>query len=279
MMLLLSGLLACVDPLAGPGPDRTTSTPTEADTATGSVDLPIPPPPLDAGGVAAAIDQTTAAGVPEPLLARAAYLSIFAHRDPRCPGGQGTNLPGRFQGCLAESGWLFAGLAEYTGPPDPSIIDDFHLLGDFNVQDADGNWFIGGGELDLDVHRGPGTVSWTGEVSGTWSWPAWTGWMTPEGAGGVMHLEVQRTDMDWSATVDGPLTNGVDSVHLFEVRATSNECGGAATGPIELRDASGHWYRLDATCGCGPVSWADGTPLGEACVALDLSPLASMVPP
>ena len=52
-----------------------------------------------------------------------------------------------------------------------------------------------------------------------------TGWMTPEGPAVSCTLR-SNAPMNWSATVDGPLTNGVDSVHLFEVRATSNECGG-----------------------------------------------------
>jgi len=228
--------------------------------------------------VARAIEETTASGIPEPLLARAAYLSIFEHRDAECPGGQGTNLPGRFEGCTADSGWLFAGLAEYTGPREPEVIEDFHLLADFNVRDADGNWFIGGGELELVIDRSSDTVSWTGSVSGTWSWPAWTGWMRPTGAGGVTTVTIERTDAAWTAQVDGSMTDGTHAVYVSGLRATSTACDGAPTGTLELRDPSGYWYRLEASCGCGPVSWADGSVLGEACVEVDLAPLADRVP-
>lgn len=277
-------LLACAgSPVAGeqvPGREGDGSGDAESgDTATGEVRPEIPAPALGASGVAAAIDRATASGLPEPLQARETYLGIFAHRDPGCPGGQGTNLPGRFQGCTADSGWLYAGLAEYSGPPEVAVIDDFHLLGDFNVRDADGRWFIGGGELELDVTRAAGSVTWVGDISGTWSYAAGPGWMQPDGAGGVLRLIVERADPTWSVSAEGGLTDGAESVHLSGVRASSALCDGAVSGSISLRDPSGYWYALTADCGCGPVTWADGTQLGDACVALDLSALPSLVRP
>ena len=128
-MLLLAGLLACVDPLAV-RLDHGTSTPRR-----GHCDgehRPAHPSAPARRQRGHAINQTTAAGVPEPLLARAAYLSIFAHRDPRCPGGQGAISQGASR-VPRGAGWLFAGLAEYTGPPEPAVIDDFHLLGDWRA--------------------------------------------------------------------------------------------------------------------------------------------------
>ena len=278
-------LLACSgSPAPGAGApaatgDGATGGATGDDTASGELRLDVPAPNLDAAGVAAAIDAATAAGLPDPLGARATYLGIFDHRDSRCPGGQGATLPGRFQGCTADSGWLYAGLAEYTGPPEIAVIDDFHLLGDFNVRDADGRWFIGGGELELEITRTGDSLSWVGDVSGTWSYAGGPAWMQPEGAGGVLQLVVERADPQWSVAVEGGVTDGSAALHLAGVQAQSGQCDGAASGSLSLRDPSGYWYTLAAECGCGPVTWADGSALGEACVALDLSPLVLLVRP
>jgi hypothetical protein len=281
---LVAILLACAGSQSPAGKDPGHGTggsgdAAEQDTATAEVRPEVPAPSLDAAGVAAAIDRATASGLPEPLLARETYLGIFAHRDPGCPGGQGTNLPGRFEGCTAESGWLYAGLAEYSGPPEVPIVDDFHLLGDFNVRDAAGRWFIGGGELELEVTRSAGTVTWVGDVSGTWSYAGGPGWMQPDGAGGVLQLTVERADPAWSVSVEGGMTDGTEAVHLAGVQANSGQCDGAVSGTLSLRDTSGYWYVLAADCGCGPVTWADGSTLGEACVGLDLSTLPPLVRP
>jgi len=75
------------------------------------------------------------------------------------------------------------------------------------------------------------------------------------------------------------MTDGTHAVYVSGLRATSTACDGAPTGTLELRDPSGYWYRLEASCGCGPVSWADGSVLGEACVDVDLSSLADLVAP
>ena len=188
-------------------------------------------------------------------------------------------MPGRFEGCTAASGWLYAGLAEYSGPPEPHVIDDFHLLGDFNVRDAQGRWFIGGGELELDIERAAGRVAWVGDLSGTWSYAGGAPWMQPDGAGGVVRVAVERVDPAWSVAVHGGFTDGTHAVYLSDLQAHRDRCDGAVSGTLSLRGDAGHWYHLEATCGCGHVTWADTTPLGEACVDLDLSTLAGLVRP
>ena len=122
-------------------------------------------------------------------------------------------------------------------------------------------------------------MTWTGAISGTWSWPGGSEWMLPEGAGGVLDMTVERADPAWRVAVHGALTDGTEALYLTGVTADDATCDGAATGRISLRDPSGNWYDLDATCGCGPVTWADGSALGEACVSLDLSTVAGRVRP
>lgn len=282
-LLAIALLAACADPTtpgssggaAGSGED---TAPVAEDTDPGAVEVERPPPGLAADDVASALTSTFAAGIPEPTLPRRQYLSVFDHRDERCPGGQGVNLPGHFAGCHAESGWIYAGLAEYTGAREVDVLDDFHLLADFTVTDAAGRPFVGGGELDFDLERSGQGLTWTGRVAGTWSWAAADAWMLPEGAGAMLDLTVTQ-ESGWTVSLDGTVTDGTHATRLDDVTGASNTCGGAPTGRFGLRGEGGYWYWLDADCGCGPVTFdgaADG-PLGEACVDLDLAALTEVV--
>ncbi len=282
--LLTGVLIGCVEPAAGPagggggGGDGADGA-SRADTGLGTVEVVRPGASLSADDVAGALSATLAAGVPSPLLPRRQYLSVFEHRDERCPGGQGFNLPGHFAGCEAQTGWVFAGLAEYTGVPAVDVVDDFQLLADFTVTDAQGRPFVGGGELVFDVERGGGGLAWTGRVAGTWSWAAAEAWMVPDGAGAMLDLEVAAVGGGWSVQVDGSLTDGTHAVRIAGLEAASDTCEGAPTARFGLRGDAGYWYWLDATCGCGPVTF-DGEPdvvLGEACVTVDLGALAREV--
>lgn len=250
------------------------------DTAAGRVDVPRPSPDLDAQGVAAALSAAFAAGIPEPLLPRRAYLASFDGRDPNCPGGDGYSLQGRFQGCVAESGWTYAGRAEYTGPTDIDVVGDFHLLGDFQVQDPAGHWFIGGGELDLSITQEGPRTAWAARIAGTWSYPGGEAWMVPEGTGAMLDLDVVSENGRWTIALEGTVTDTEHAIRLRDVRATDGECGGAPTGEFGLRGEGGYWYWFAADCGCGPVRFDDGSELGEACLDLgsSLSDLAAAVP-
>ena len=269
-------LLACKpDPAPATTPETSTDTSTVEDTAFAADTVPevtqdIPAAALSAEAVIAAIEDTFADGMPSPLLPRKSYLEMFQGRDDNCPGGQGYNLPGAFQGCTSDDGWLYAGIAEYEGPTDPEIEGNFGMLADCYMVDPDGNWFVAAGEMLFDKKGDLNGGSVTAEISGTWSYAPAGSWMAPEGAGAVLEISAEWSDYGWSIALDGSATNGTNHVRLEMLSMSNEACSGAAvSGRYELRGADGYWYSIDATdCGCGSVTWADGSVLGEGCVDL-----------
>ena len=259
-------LLACQpDPVpVEPTPDTSTVSDTVPEVA-----VEIPAATLSAEEVVDAIESTFDAGMPSPLLPRKAYLEAFSGRDDNCPGGAGYNLSGAFQGCTADTGWLYAGVAEYSGSVDPDELRDFDLLADCYMVDPDGNWFVAGGELLFEHNGNQHGGSMLAELSGTFSYAGAGGWMAPEGAGAVIAMEAQWTETGWSLILDGVATDGTNSVRLEALTANSGLCGGVPVGAYGLRGEGGYWYEVAADeCGCGMVTYADGSELGEACVDL-----------
>lgn len=272
-------LLACQpDPVpAAPTPTDTSAEDTALVDTVPEVTAEIPAPALSAEAVVATIEAVLDSGMPSPLLPRKAYLESFAGRDENCPGGWGYNLSGAFQGCTADSGWLYAGVAEYEGSVDPDEVSSFSLLADCYMVDPDGNWFVAAGNLLLDRSGSSNGGSMVAEISGSYSYAGAGGWMAPEGAGAVLEMAAGWTDSGWSLELDGTVTNGTDSVRLEAISAGSGQCGGNPVGVYGLRGTGGYWYELVAgECGCGMVTYADGTELGEACVDIS-TPLNDLI--
>ena len=264
-------LLACQPDPAPADPIQTdTSAEETAPTDTvPEVTTEIPAAELTAEAVAATIEGVFDTGMPSPLLPRKAYLESFSGRDENCPGGWGYNLSGAFQGCTAASGWLYAGVTEYQGSIDPDEVSSFSLLADCYMVDPDGNWFVAAGNLLLERSGSSEGGSMLAEISGTYSYDGAGGWMAPAGAGAVLEMEANWADSGWSLRLDGTVTNGSESVRLEAISAGSGQCDGIPVGAYGLRGAGGYWYELSAEeCGCGMVTYADGTELGEACVDL-----------
>ena len=262
-------LLACQpDPVpAAPIPTDTAVEETAPADTVPEVTTEIPAAALTAEVVIETIEAVFDTGMPSPLLPRKVYLESFSGRDENCPGGLGYNLSGAFQGCTADSGWMYAGLAEYQGSIDPDAVSSFSLLADCYMVDPDGNWFVAAGNLLLERAGNSNGGTMLAEISGTYSYAGAGGWMAPEGAGAVLEMEANWTDSGWSLNLDGTVTNGTDSVRLEAISAGSGQCDGIPVGVYGLRGASGYWYELIAgECGCGMVTYADGTQLGEGCV-------------
>jgi len=228
----------------------------------------IPAPTLDADGVAAAIQSTLAGGLPSPMRAREAYLAMFEGRDERCPGGSQPSLPGRFEGCWSESDWFYAGYAEYGGSDDPlDTSDDFTLLADGQMIDGSGGSFIGAGELYYDAELG--SQRWEGGLTGTWSYDLASDWMGVPAAGGVLTFLADVSGSHWRLEVDGSVAGGDHPIALQDVVVEADDCGATTSGAVRLRGGTGYWYTLALEdCGCGTVTYDDGTILGEGCIDL-----------
>ena len=238
----------------------------------------VPAPELDADGVAAALQASVSGGIPSPMRTRQVYLSMFEGRDPGCPGGSQPNLPGRFEGCWSESGWFYAGYAEYAGPVDPDAHgESFTLLADGQMIDGDGGVFVGAGQLAYTPE--PGTGRWEGSLSGTWSHDLADDWMGGSGAGGVLTYLADAWASGWRLEVSGSVGGVAHPIVLQDVVVWSDDCtaegadtetaGASTSGALRLRGSAGYWYTLALDdCGCGPVTYDDGSELGEACVQL-----------
>ncbi len=245
------------------------------DTGMPTVTVERPAADLSADEVAAHVQAALALGIPDPLSARLAYINALENRDAFCPGGGDLSIIGEWDGCLAESGWRFAGYTEYTGPTDPSEVGDFHLLADFRFQDPEAQMFIGGGDLELTLTGEGSDRTWSSLVSGTFSYAGSEGWISSEGAGAILQTDGTWAGSVWSLALNGAINWGEEGVHFESVSADSESCDAQPTGRIGLRDPSGYWYAMDLVCGCGPVHFHETEDLGEACVNLRI-PLDSL---
>lgn len=271
-------VLACSGPVEQPGPGEApggTGGDSDSGHAPGggsdSADAPLevepPAPELTAEEVGQALVGALAGGIPEPVTARREYVARFEGRDADCPGGS-YNLAGNFEGCETETGWIYAGLVEFTGPDDPeNFTREFHVLGDGWIQDPDGKRMVMGGELSFT----PEGSGWTGGITGTWSWPLAEGWMQPEQAGGVLEIAVTGSGPGRTVAVSGSVAGQPWAVVLDAAVAQGEVCDGEPLGAFLLRGEGGYWYRLErdeAGCACGSVVYAGGEELGEACPEL-----------
>lgn len=258
---LLLLLVACTD--APPVEEGPSSTP---DTG-----LPWQPerpgPGLSAEEVAARIDSAMAPGFPDPILPRDTLVSLLQHGDPSCPQGnsQGLSYVSSFYGCTATSGYVYAGIAEYSGgSTELGSTAAFHLLVDGFVIDDAGERFVGGGEIELSRQE----PTWDVTLGGSWGYPPAGAWMSDPvsltmGYSGTSGAE-------WTVEVNGGYDDGRDHALWFDELAFNRDCTGGS-GTLGLREEGGYWYtlRLSEDCsGCGELSFEDGSELGEACVSL-----------
>ncbi len=279
MLLLLT--LGCVAPAAPIDPQPSVPLDTaepESESAQddGPLELEVPPAELTATEVASAISTLGSAGLPSPVEVQEVYLWRLDGRSGDCPQGSEANVTTPFGGCVAADGWIWSGIAEYAGEPpeSPETPKSFALLGDLEVTSPEGDRLVLGGQISLELDADSDT--WATDYAGTWSWSLADGWLGLAGASAVYSAAGSRQDGTTTLTLDGSFHDGSLSVRLDEVVVSSAVCGGEPVGRFELRDASGYWYVLDGQdCGCGPVGWADGTTLGEACVSL-AAPLADL---
>jgi len=277
MFLLLS--LGCVAPAAPTDPQASVPADTAEAESTqddGPLEIEIPPAELSAAEVASAISALGSAGLPSPVAVQEVYLWRLEDRSGDCPQGSEANVTTPFGGCVAADGWTWSGIAEYAGelPETPEVPKSFALLGDLEVTSPEGERLVLAGQISLELDADSDT--WAIDYMGTWTWSLADGWLGLPGASAVYSAVGSTTDGTTTLTLDGSFHDGSHAVRLDEVAVSSVACGGEPVGRFELRDASGYWYALDGQdCGCGPVTWADGSTLGEACVSLE-APLAEL---
>ena len=224
-----------------------------------------PDPSLTAEEVGAALDALLALGLPDANSIAVQYMAMFSGRDNNCPGNDGYTLPGNFRGCETNSGWIYAGVAglEYQSDGNSLTID---MTGDCWISDAQGDTWVGAGEVTYDGTWDEGVATWEAEVYGTFGYPdADQAWLA-EVPSQVFWTSGQNGD-DWWLDWQGSLSTD-DGAYYLEDGSFGAACG--ASGTLSLRGEQGYWYELvldDGCDGCGQVSWGDEA-LGSVCVEL-----------
>ena len=214
------------------------------------------------------VSAALAHGLPDPYSPRDSFLGMFVGRDSQCPSDSGFNLSGSFNGCMASTGYRFAGTSAYEGPTTPQK-GPFHLIGDFYIIDSQDQWFRGGGDLLVDRATSPGTWPEVIDASllGSWSYDADGGWLGGNSTLATwIHSESEPSG--WTLELDGSFGYGEHYMVFEDLLFDSDDCEGHPTGRLGVRGLDGQWYYLDfgeACSGCGEV-WGVGALLGEGCL-------------
>lgn len=205
--------------------------------------------------VASLLASLLSPGIPEPLSLRSSFEGLFQGRDNQCPPGVGYSMTGS-AGCTSQSGWFYAG--------DSSLLEDggggFTLACNCYVIDPDGNWFMGGGQLEYIQSQGQVIA----RMDGSWGYEGQAGWLGQSSSFNYsVSIEQERIHLQGGLGVPG-------GVLYFEDLGMAPDCG--PFGLLKLRDPSGWWYSLDfgrECTGCGELSWGEQD-LGPLCLDLEV---------
>lgn len=242
--------------------------------------LGVPEPTWSAAELTELLTEAFAGGLPEPFGPRDLYVAMFEHADGDCPTSPlPYHLPGDYEGCTTADGTYFFGHGEYQEGVQADALDSFYLLGDFYILDPEGQRFDGAGEVLYSVEEAEGEADalFALFLSGTWGYGGSAGWMAEPTSVSLTVYGVQAGDRAL-----GSLEGSADLAgrHLFfeDLSFDPGLCEDAPIrGSLQVRDPSGYWYDLDfseACTGCAPLTWVDGSSLGEVCPDFGDAPAA-----
>lgn len=215
----------------------------------------------------AAIDAVFAMGFYGPVELKAAYLDLMQHGDDYCPGSDVEIYDTFVTGCVAESGYYYAGVSVYASEEWPGENSSaWSFGGDFEILDPSGNqMLVGGHTFGLYEDIIPEMIG--GDITGSWSLSGAEGWLG-EGISAMLLIDGV---VGQSLSLTGGLGVGATAMYFPELSWSYPSCWDSPVGELQVRDPAGHWFSLvlneDCT-GCGEMTYiADGT-TQEVCVAL-----------
>ena len=145
---------------------------------------------------------------------------------------------------------------------------DLGMVASFELTDASGSTFTGGGGFILA--RGPieSGISWSAQIGGTYRYPAAGGWFG-EGIEAGLYLD-GLLGIRNVLTIDGGIGwSGVD-LYFHEMTLILTPVNCTLEGTLSVRDDDGYWYDMTFDCGnCARLMWGDQD-LGEVCPGEDL---------
>lgn len=271
MLSSLVLLLACA-----PRPDETArdGRDSDEDTATMVYSVDDPPPYYTVAQIGALLEAVFALGVPNPDDIAETYGQLMSLGGGRCPGDD-TDLYQPEGGCTTEEDTLYSGVGWYdvmetmVGGDGEQVELTYTHGGDFEIIDASGARFAGGGEIVVISH-GEGDILFSDiDLAGTWVDTTRQDWLGVTMSS--VYLATSRASPDGAAlTITGGV--GLGSTHLFLDNVTwdpEDACAGTMSGAIHVRDPRGYWSVWDVgdDCDlCGEVTFHNDQTLGELCL-------------
>ena len=219
-----------------------------------------------------------ATGIPDVLTMREHYRELMLQADDDCPLYEDQNNDSWVgvwaSECTADSGTEFFGTALYQEQHGTTSEDgeeyrlDLGMVASFELTDATGSTFTGGGGFILA--RGPIEfgISWSAQIGGTYHYPAAGGWLG-EGIEAGLYLD-GLLGVRNMLTIDGGIGwSGVD-LYFHEMTFDSYTCDLYPEGTLSVRDEDGYWYDMTFACEpCAQLMWGEQD-LGEVCPGEDL---------
>lgn len=227
----------------------------------------------------AALTAAAALPLPDPWQVQAELLDLYAQGDEHCPGMPTSMGKDAMAGCYAASGWWYKGIGmvEETWHADDageSIM--LFMMGDMEIRSPADERAAIGGHWNTMLFRAPdGTGTVEMGFEGSWSWEASPLEWYALGVSGWLELRAawEEDTGEAALSLDGVLGEG-DAALSVEGLTWEDACGPNPTGVLQLRDPSGHWYRLqldDCDSSCGVLTVEEVVQDADYC--LDLSPM------
>jgi hypothetical protein len=272
MFLAVIGNLACT------GTDVTT---TESDTATVVAEDTNPflqstgpdQPDDDVDETLAKLATRLSSGLPTPVDIRHTYRRLMEGRDSSCPtfeSQESDTWTGVWESdCDSLTGFHYYGTAiyaEFEEVEDDATTLDILMLSSYEITDADGQAFVGGGVMGLARDTAGDEITLFVQIGGTYSYAGTPGWMSV-GADTSLFVLGEMQDGVGEFQVDGGVGYPDLDLAFDGMQLARGECEQVPTGTIALRDSSGYWLRIEfADCDpCGQMTF-NGNDMGEACV-------------
>ena len=156
----------------------------EPDTTPSDSSAPSATPTLTAEEVGQRMATLAGRDIPDPVALRELYLGLLHAGDAGCPGESvdyiaDGSIP--LEGCTSSTGYTYRGLSEYEEGSDDGWW--FALtLGDLYISEPDGSSLAIGGTFAYDARVEDSAATFTGEVTGTFSYDGGDGWMAEGGS-------------------------------------------------------------------------------------------------
>ncbi|MBM74893.1 MAG: hypothetical protein CMK59_05795 [Proteobacteria bacterium] len=226
--------------------------------------------------------------VGQPIIEQ--YLALMQEGDGACPGDPYELTPDLTNGCLANTGYFYHGIAECFSTedfdfvlenlsaetiqtPDMSgweVLNSHFLVGDFEILRPEGVPFSAGGWVLNGLFQEDSKAFLFGGITGSWKDPAGLTQWHQQGISSLFFYQLEpmsSSEEELVLTLNGVL--GVQGHYVrFDEFKVFEGCAVGFQGVLEIRDFNGRWHRLVGVdeCGCAQHTYLDEVSQEEICL-------------